>query len=112
MTEGEEVKVRKRRSGQGINRLVLEFEASDLRRSEFCNKHGLALSTLQRGLRKTPQGSWRTKRTPIDAGNGSGRPEQPQSGSALEVAVAQGRRIEVRPDFDVATLSRLIREKL
>ena len=52
MTESEEVKVRKRRSSQEIRRLVTESEASELRQVEFCNKHGLALSTLQRGLKK------------------------------------------------------------
>jgi hypothetical protein len=43
---------RKRRSGEEIKRLVLEFEASGLRQNEFCRNHGLALSTLQRQLRK------------------------------------------------------------
>ena len=52
MTESEEVKVRKRRSSQEIRRLVTEFEASGLRQVEFCNNHGLALSTLQRGLKR------------------------------------------------------------
>ena len=32
--------------------MVLEFEASGLRQNEFCRNHGLALSTLQRQLRK------------------------------------------------------------
>ena len=52
MTEIEEVGLRKRRSGQEIKRLVTEFESSGLRRSEFCQKHNLALGTLQRGLKK------------------------------------------------------------
>src|SRR6266481_2567088 len=52
MTEIGEVGVRKRRSRQQIKRLVREFETSGLRRSEFCQKHYLALSTLKRGLRR------------------------------------------------------------
>jgi hypothetical protein len=52
MTGNEEISGRKRRSGQEIQRLVLEFEASGLRQKEFCRKHGLALSTLQRRLRR------------------------------------------------------------
>jgi hypothetical protein len=52
MTEIEEVGVRKRRSRQEIKRLVTEFETSELRRSEFCHKHSLALGTLQRGLKR------------------------------------------------------------
>jgi hypothetical protein len=50
MTENQKVPGRKRRSGEEIKRLVLEFEASGLRQNEFCRNHGLALSTLQRQL--------------------------------------------------------------
>jgi AraC-like DNA-binding protein len=52
MTENQEVPGRKRRTGEEIKRLVLEFEASGLRQNEFCRNHGLALSTLQRQLKK------------------------------------------------------------
>jgi hypothetical protein len=52
MTENQEGPGRKRRSGEEIKRLVLEFEASGLRQNEFCRNHGLALSTLQRQLKK------------------------------------------------------------
>ena len=113
MTESEEVKVRKRRSSQEIRRLVTEFQASGLRQVEFCNNHGLALSTLQRGL----------KRRRREAGGGQGECERlvevkvarsrrngsAESSCALEVLLAKGRRIEVRRDFDAETLTRLIR---
>jgi len=52
MTESQEVPGRKRRSGEEIKRLVLEFEASRLRQNEFCRNHGLALSTLHRQLKR------------------------------------------------------------
>ena len=52
MTENQEVPGRRRRSGEEIKRLVLEFEASGLRQNEFCRNHGLALSTLQRRLKR------------------------------------------------------------
>ena len=52
MTESEVVSVGRRRSRREINRLVVEFESSGLRQSEFCHKHGLAVSTLQRGLKR------------------------------------------------------------
>src|SRR5258708_28920625 len=107
-----EVGVRKRRSRQEIKRLVREFETSGLRRSEFCHKHNLALGTLQRGLRRRrmeverQSGGKRlveVKMARIQR-NGSG-PET----CALEVVLAEARRIEVRRDFDAETLSRLIR---
>jgi hypothetical protein len=76
MTESEEVKVRKRRSSQEIRRLVTKFEASGLRQVDFCNKHDLALSTLQRGL----------KRRRTEAG------EQGECDRLVEVKVARSRR--------------------
>jgi hypothetical protein len=41
---------RRRRSKEQVKRLVAEFEASGLERREFCGRHGLALSILQRHL--------------------------------------------------------------
>ena len=32
----------------------MEFESSGLRQNEFCRKHGLALSTVQRQLKRRP----------------------------------------------------------
>ena len=52
MIESQEVSGRKRRSREEIQRLMMEFESSGLRQNEFCHKHGLALSTLQRQLKK------------------------------------------------------------
>lgn len=50
MTETEEVKPRRRRTRQEVQRLVSEFGASGLSRGEFCRIHAMALSTLQGGL--------------------------------------------------------------
>ena len=52
MTEREGVSGGQRRSRREINQLVVEFESSGLRPSEFCHQHGLALSTLQRGIKR------------------------------------------------------------
>jgi hypothetical protein len=112
MTESEEVKVRKRRSSREIERLVVEFETGGLRQGEFCQKHGLALSTLQRALRRRrmevggqSEGNRLVEvKVPWTQRNGSG------AGScALKVMLAEGRRIEVGRDFDANTLARLIR---
>jgi hypothetical protein len=111
MREIGEIGIRKRRSRQEVKRLVTEFESSGLRRSEFCRKHNLALGTLQRGLRRRRmevEGQREGKLVEVKmAGiqrNGS------RAGScSLEVVLAEGRRIEVRRDFDAETLARLIR---
>ena len=112
MTESEVVSVGKRRSRREINRLVVEFESSGLRQSEFCQRHGLALSTLQRGLKRrrrevggqgegNPLVEVKVTRTKVD--------RRDPKNCALEVVLAKGRRIEVRRDFDAETLARLIR---
>jgi hypothetical protein len=112
MTETVEVGVGKRRSRQEIKRLVREFETGGLGRSEFCQKHNLALGTLQRGLKRRrmelePQrGDKRLVEVKV-AGiehNGTGA-----GGCCLEVVLAEGRRIEVKRGFDAETLARLIR---
>ena len=112
MTEIGEVSVRKRRSRQEIKRLVREFETSGLRRSAFCHKHHLALGTLQRGLRKRRvevDGQSESKRLVEVKMAGLQRNGSGPGTCSLEVVLAEGRRIEVRRDFDAETLARLIR---
>ena len=110
MTENQEVPGRKRRSGEEIKRLVLEFEASGLRQNEFCRKHGLALSTLQRQLKKQrlDQGEAKSNRLVAVELAGKGREGNTPALCALEVVLASGRRIEVRRDFDSETLLRVV----
>src|SRR4030088_169139 len=42
----------RRRGRSEIERLVVLYRASGLERSEFCRSHGMALSTLNRHLKK------------------------------------------------------------
>ena len=104
----QEIPERKRRSNEEINRLVLEFEASGLRQNEFCRNHGLALSTLQRQLK-------RRRLDNAEAKSGSrliavelAKKDNHRPLCALEVVLSSGRRVEVRPDFDSDTLERLL----
>jgi hypothetical protein len=46
------IEIHKRRSRKEIQRQIMEFESSGLRRSEFFRENGLALSTLQRQLKE------------------------------------------------------------
>jgi hypothetical protein len=113
MTENQEVPGRRRRSGEEIKRLVLEFEASGMRQNEFCRNHGLALSTLQRRLkrRRSVKGEVKAAGRFVAVelagkqSNGNSR-----SSSALEVVLSSGRRIEVRPGFDVLNAARTHRD--
>jgi hypothetical protein len=84
----------------------MEFEASGLRQSEFCHQHGLALSSLQRGLkRRRREVGGQREGNPLVEVKVAGTHRK---GSALEVVLAEGRRIEVRRNFDAETLARLI----
>ena len=111
MSENQDVSGGKRRSRQEVRRLVLEFEASGLRQSEFCRRHGLALNTLRRHLKKrrAAKGDATTdvRLVAVELAEGD-RNSNPRAGAALEVVLACGRRIEVRPAFDAATLGRLV----
>ena len=111
MTENQEVSGRKRRSREEIKRLVVEFEASGLRQNEFCRNHGLALSTLQRQLKKRRLGNGSAKEgsrlVAVDLAR-KNRDENSRPACALEVVLCGGRSIKVRPDFDSETLERLV----
>ena len=110
MTENQEVPGRKRRSSEEIKRLVAEFEASGLRQNEFCHDHGLALSTLQRQIKKCRLDKANAKEgsrlVAVELGRKNRENSRPPC--ALEVVLCGGRSIEVRPDFDSETLERLL----
>ena len=112
MNENQAVERRKRRSREEVKRLVMEFEASGIPRNEFCHSRGIALSTLQRHLKRHGSGVGRAK-----AGNrlvavelsGQEPKTNSQRACALEVVLPGGRRIEVRREFDSATLGRVVK---
>jgi len=116
--------VQRRRSRAEAEQLVAGFEASGLRRREFCLKQGVALSTLDfwRKRRRQERGAIASSRlgTPnADArakvGNGDRLvavelADLPVGavGGGLAVVVSRGRRIDVSRGFDAATLERLL----
>ena len=104
-----------RRSRVEIARLAGLYGTSGMGRSEFCGRHGLALSTLNRPLKKKQQRN--------HAGNDGGRgcalvevelsaavvpgTDRDQAG-ALTVMLQNGRSVSVGCDFDSETLRRLV----
>ena len=114
MSEGEEVKRRRRRSWQEIQRLVAEFRTSGLRQSEFCRIHGMTHGTLQRGLRREriasgSQGGFKgLVAVEVNDGNGLDRCTVQKDRCGLEVILSKGRRIELSRDFDAVALRRAI----
>ena len=104
-----------------MEQLVDAFEASGLRRREFCQQHGVAVGTLDvwRKRRRRERGTYAGKR--LGAGKvhvgadvrSDGRlvaveiAGMPASGR-LAVVLPRGRRVEVFEGFDAATLERLL----
>ena len=113
MNTSQEEAPRPRRTRQEVRQLVSAFPASGLGAREFCQQHGLALSTLRRNLKRQRQAQG-----PPEAGvrlvtvklkGRLGPAALPAAQAALEVVLAGGRRIAVGPGFDVATLGQLVR---
>src|SRR5271157_295247 len=101
---------RSRRSSLAIQQLVEEFVQSGLRPSEFCRRHGVVLSTLNRYLRKRREAGSAGAGGALVAVELTGvSPTQGQDTSrVLAVVVGSGRRIEVGAGFDAPTLVRLV----
>ena len=96
--------------------MVRAFQTSGLRAQEFCQRHGLAPSTLRRNLKRAG-----ASRAPAPPGvrfvavklNGAAPPPAEKAptpaAAGLEVVLAGGRRIAVGLAFDAATLGQLVR---
>ncbi|MBV8397226.1 MAG: hypothetical protein JOZ17_00595 [Acetobacteraceae bacterium] len=113
MNTSQEGTTRRRRTRQEVRQLVSAFPTSGLRAREFCQRHGLAPSTLRRNLKRA--GALPAPAPPgvrFVAVNVNGTvPPAPQAPApaGLEVVLAGGRRIAVGSGFDVATLGQLVR---
>jgi transposase-like protein len=102
---------RVRRSRAEVAQLVGEYEASGLSRQEFCRKHGLALSTLQRHQKRRQQArkAARDSRFVTVELSSAESEDSSRAGSELTVVLSGGRRIEVKPGFEANMLQQLIR---
>lgn len=89
-----------------MERIVAEFQASGLTQREFCDKHGVGLKSLSRYLTRHRRAA-SAEREPqrwVKVEVAAPRAERTE----LLVVVGRGRRIEVRPGFDGATLRELV----
>ena len=97
-------KRRARRTGKEVQRLVEEFISGGMKPSDFCRSKGLSLGTLRRHLEGGKRGAWQTPRlVAVEL-----EQKAVQKANPIEVVLGQGRRVEVRPGFDAATLQALI----
>ena len=104
----EEQSLRKKwRSREAAEELVKEFEASGLRRKQFCEQRGLSQGTLDLYRRRCrlaegiaePKGD--LVRVKLSA-------KQARGGSGLQLVLSGGLRVEVSEGFDGETLKRLL----
>lgn len=116
MSEESSVVVRQRRRHGEIAGLAGMYRASGLGRSEFCRRHGLALSTLNRYLKQQPPqqkdgGNDRLSLSPlveVELSTALGPVLTGNPSGSLTVLLSNGVRVEVGTGFDDGTLQRLI----
>lgn len=110
MSEEQASAAPRRRSQAEAEQLAAEFEASGLRRREFCRSRGLNVSTLdvyRKRLRQARgEGSGAQRWVAVEVAGG--KPEAGALKSGLAVVLGQGRRIEVERGFDAGTLEQLL----
>src|SRR6516162_9455446 len=110
MIEEQEVRHRgRRRTPEEIEQMVSEFKSGRLTQIEFCQRQGLAPSTLGRYLRRLRPSSEAISDGLVAVELAVKKFDKVHAGGCgLGVVVAGGRRIVVEAGFDAATLQRLV----
>ncbi len=114
-------RVQQRRSHAEVEQLVDAFEASGLRRREFCQQHGVAVGTLdvwrkRRRQKREMVAGPRLRARKVDARAEAGSDGRlvaveiagRSSSGRLTVVLPRGQRVEVFEGFDAVTLERLL----
>ena len=105
-----------RRGRVEIERLAGLHGTSGMGRSEFCRSHGMALSTLNRHLKKPQQRQIsaesnvveQSRLVAVELASAVATASAGEVAGALTVLLSNGRRVEVGCGFDAATLAQLI----
>ena len=99
-----------RRSGIEVERIVSDFERSGLSRRAYCERHGIAVQTLDWYRRRVRASGDSVKLVPVRVENRS-TPIAPASAArqGFALVLGNGRRIESDWSFDDNQLARLIR---
>jgi hypothetical protein len=98
---------RRRRSSQEITALIEEYRQSGRTRREFCQSHGLALSSFQSSIRWRRRRSEKTERGTVREVQIVGVPLEMRS-CGLAVISRSGYQIRIERDFDSMVLRRLL----
>lgn len=113
---GETGVVVRRRGRAEIARVASSYRSSGLGRSEFCRRHGLALSTLNRHLQRQFEEDARRDNDVVGRGalvevklaDVVSPASSLDRAASLKVLLSNGRRVEVGDGFDDQTLRRLV----
>jgi hypothetical protein len=112
---GESGVVVSRRGRVEIERLAGLYRTNGMGRSEFCRSHGMALSTLNRHLKKQNRqsqagsnGAEQSRLVPVELASAVATVSAGECPGALTVLLSNRRRVEVGRGFDAATLSQLV----
>lgn len=94
-------------------RLAGLYGTSGMGRSEFCRSHGMALSTLNRHLKKQHRQNHagsveRSRLVAVEVAAAVATVSAGEYPGALTVLLSNGRRVEVGRGFDAATLAQLV----
>jgi hypothetical protein len=106
----------RRRGHAEIERLVDLYRSSGMGRSEFCGSHGMALSTLNRHLKKQRKrqsqvesnGVEQSRLVAVELAASVASETGVERTDPLTVLLSNCRRVEVRRGFDGETLARLV----
>ena len=98
----------RRRGRAEIERLVVLYRSSGMGRSEFCRSHGMALSTLDRYLKKQAGGVERSRLVAVELAAAVPSIAAGELCSSPMVLLINSRRIEVRRGFDAETLAQVV----
>ena len=105
-----------RRGRAEIERLAGLYGTSGMGRSEFCRSHGMALSTLNRHLKKQQKrqipaegrGVEQSRLVAVELAAAVATVSAGECPGALTVLLSNRRRVEVGRGFDAATLAQLV----
>lgn len=105
-----------RRGRVEIERLAGLYGTSGMGRNEFCRSHGMALSTLNRHLKKQQNrqnhagsnGVEQSRLVSVELGGPVATVSAGECPGALTVLLSNRRRVEVGRGFDAATLAQLV----
>jgi hypothetical protein len=98
------------RNANEVERIIADFERSGMRRREYCERHGMALPTLDWYRRRVRASRSSAHLVPVKIENrASPSPATGVASQGFTLVLGNGRRIETGWNFNEDAMARLIR---